>query len=63
LNFEDTRIFQAATVETNIILTKNEKFKKDLQAVVVKTDYSVGTSIHQYFSTHSIKLSELDVEG
>lgn len=63
LNFEDTRIFQTATVETNIILTKNEKFKKDLKAVVVKTDYSVGTSIHNYFLSNSIDLPELPIEG
>jgi TaqI-like C-terminal specificity domain/Eco57I restriction-modification methylase len=63
LNFEDTKIFQTATVEVNIILTKNGRFKKGLKAVAVKTDYTIGTSISDYFNHNFIKLDELPVDG
>ncbi len=61
LNFEDTKIFQAATVETNIILIKKTVFKNLLKAVAVKTDYSLGTSIVEYFNNNLIELYELPV--
>ncbi len=63
LNFEDTKIFQTATVETNIILIKNGTFKNSLEAVAVKTDYSLGTSISDYFGNNFIELNELPQDG
>lgn len=63
LNFEDTKIFQTATVETNIILFKKEPFEGKLQSVAVKTDYSIGTSINDYLNKNAILLSELSEDG
>jgi len=63
LNFEDTKIFQTATVETNIILFKNEPFEGKLQSVAVKTDYSIGTSISEYLNKNAIILNELPEDG
>jgi tRNA1(Val) A37 N6-methylase TrmN6 len=63
LNFEDTKIFQTATVEVNIILTTNSRFKKGLNAVAVKADYSIGTSINEYFTNNFIELTELPNDG
>lgn len=63
LNFEDTKIFQTATVETNIILFKKEPFEGKLQSVAVKTDYSIGTSINEYLNKNAIVLSELPEDG
>ena len=63
LNFEDTKIFQTATVETNIILFKKEPFEGTLQSVAIKTDYSIGTSINEYLNKNAIVLSELPEDG
>lgn len=63
LNFEDTKIFQTATVETNIILFRKEPFESKLQSVAVKTDYSIGTSINEYLNKNAIVLSELPEDG
>ncbi|MEI6881469.1 MAG: TaqI-like C-terminal specificity domain-containing protein [Bacteroidota bacterium] len=63
LNFEDTKIFQTATVETNIILFKKESFEGKLQSVAIKTDYSIGTSINDYLNNNAIVLSELSDDG
>lgn len=63
LNFEDTKIFQTATVETNIILVKKEPFDKELKAAVVKADYSLGASISDYFRNNSILLDEMPKDG
>ncbi len=63
LNFEDTKIFQTATVETNIILFKKEPFEGKLQSVAVKTDYSIGTSINDYLNKNAIILNKLPEDG
>lgn len=63
LNFEDTKIFQTATVETNIILTRKKIFNNNLEAVAVRTDYSIGTSINEYFAQNAIVLDTLPVDG
>lgn len=63
LNFEDTKIFQTATVEANIILTRKKLFNNNLEAVAVRTDYSIGTSINEYFAQNAIVLDTLPVDG
>lgn len=63
INFEDTKIFQTATVETNIILIKHAKFKNKLKAVAVNPDYTIGTSINEYFNKNFIELNELPRDG
>lgn len=63
LNFEDTKIFQTATVEVDVILTKKEIYKGSLNAVAVKTDYSIGSSITDYFNKNFITLNDLPTDG
>jgi hypothetical protein len=63
LNFEDTKIFQTATVETNIILVAKSAFKQDLLAVAVREDYRLNTPIKDYFLLNSIQLTDLDADG
>lgn len=63
LNFEDTKIFQTATVETNIILVAKSAFKQDLLAVAIREDYRINTPIKDYFHLNSIQLTHLDVDG
>lgn len=63
LNFEDTQIFPSATVEVNILIAKRENWNKKLEAVAVKGDYKVGTSINDYLNKNGISLSDLSKES
>lgn len=63
LNFEDTQIFPSATVEVNILIAKRESWNKKLEAVAVKGDYKVGTSINDYLNKNSIILDDLSKES
>ncbi|MBC7524835.1 MAG: Eco57I restriction-modification methylase domain-containing protein [Flavobacterium sp.] len=63
LNFEDTKIFQTATVETNIILTKKEENRHFLQAVAVKMDFNTDLTIGDYLKQNLIILNDLNSEG
>lgn len=63
LNFEDTKIFPTATVEVNIMVTKKEKWNKNLQAVAIKGDYVPGDSINDYLNAKKIVLYDLDKES
>lgn len=63
LNFEDTQIFPSATVEVNILIAKRENWNKKLEAVAVKGDYKVGTSINDYLNKNGISLNDLSKES
>lgn len=63
LNFEDTKIFQTAVVETNIILTKKSIRKSSFNVAAIRTDYRLGTSLDDYFNSNSFEVSELDEDG
>lgn len=63
LNFEDTKIFQTAVVETNIILFKKSKRISPFKVAAIRTDYRIGTSLNDYFIANSFEVSELDEEG
>jgi type I restriction-modification system DNA methylase subunit len=64
LNFEDTKIFQTATVETNIFLAAKTRFvEKPLLAVAIREDFRADTSIDDYFRANSIVLTDLDPDG
>jgi hypothetical protein len=63
LNFEDTQIFPSATVEVNILIAKRESWNKQLEAVAVKGDYKIGTSINDYLNKNGILLSDLSKES
>lgn len=63
LNFEDTQIFPSATVEVNILIAKRESWNKKLEAVAVKGDYKVGTSINDYLNKNGILLNDLTKES
>jgi hypothetical protein len=63
LNFEDTQIFPSATVEVNILIAKRESWNKQVEAVAVKGDYKVGTSINDYLNRNGILLNDLSKES
>jgi len=63
LNFEDTKIFQTATVETNILISRSKMQSKPFKAVAVKSDYTLGTNIYEYFQKNAIELKETSDQG
>jgi len=63
LNFEDTQIFPAATVEVNILVAKKSSRTKPLFAVTIGIDYNKNESLDKYFNKNSFEVSELDENG
>lgn len=63
LNFEDTKIFQTATVETNIFICKSRSQLNPFKAVAVKSDYTLGTNIFDYYQKNAIELKETSDQG
>ena len=63
LNFEDTQIFPSATVEVNILLTKNEPWDGKMDAVAIKNDFKITTPIQLYLDKNKIELSDLSKES
>jgi hypothetical protein len=59
LNFEDTRIFQSATVETNILVSRKQNNENKLAALAIKPDYQIGGAIASYFNSNHIIIDEL----
>jgi TaqI-like C-terminal specificity domain/Eco57I restriction-modification methylase len=62
LNFEDTQLFQTATVETNILLTKCNSFSGKFRAVAVQSDLR-NTPIAEYANYKNVLLDKLDDNG
>lgn len=59
INFEDSKIFQTAVVETNIILFQKGISNRISEALVVKSDYKIGNSINEYFLRNYVTIEEL----
>lgn len=62
LNFEDTQIFESATVESNIMITQKAPFSQQLKATAVKPDLN-QTPLHEYEQKNAVMLSELADSG
>ena len=60
INFEDTKIFQTATVETNILIFKKKEYEHNLLALAVKPDYDLNIGLVNYFLDNYIKIQELN---
>lgn len=63
LNFEDTKIFNTATVEVNILFSQKIKKNIPLKATAIGTDYRVGTELSKYFELTSFNISVFNEEG
>ncbi|WP_312332514.1 Eco57I restriction-modification methylase domain-containing protein [Sphingobacterium sp.] len=63
INFEDTKIFRTATVETNIIINKKTKTAKPFKAVAVMANYRLGTNIYDYFQNNAIEIKDPSDDG
>jgi adenine-specific DNA-methyltransferase len=63
LNVEDTQLFEEAVVESNILLFTKEKWKHQLQASILKEDFTLDTPLHEYVYLNSSILSNLENTG
>ncbi len=64
LNFADTRLFETAVVETNILLTRKAECRYQLQAATVGADYDKDKeSLPDYIARNAFTLSDLPAEG
>lgn len=64
LNFADTRLFETAVVETNILLARKASCQFQLQAATVGADFDKEKeSLLEYINQHSFTLTELSEEG
>lgn len=59
LDFGGFKVFESATVDTNILLIQNSGNKHSLDAVHFKNDYKRDDSLADYFDNHKINLSKL----
>jgi ribosomal protein L23 len=63
LNVEDTQLFEEAIVESNILLLTKEQWKHQLQASILKHDFTLDTPLHEYVNLNSSIISNLDNTG
>lgn len=63
INFEDTKIFPTATVEVNIMITRNETWDNNLIAVAMKGDYITGNSIEDYLKSKKVVIQDLSKDS
>lgn len=60
IDFGGFKVFESATVDTNILLVQNSNNKNQLIVSHFKNDYKQGQSIREYFITHSSDLKNID---
>ncbi|TAE25416.1 MAG: hypothetical protein EAZ91_19100 [Cytophagales bacterium] len=64
LNFADTRLFETAVVETNILITRRDKCTYQLQAATVGADFDKERdTLPAYIAQHAFRLTDLPAEG
>ncbi|MCA9343689.1 MAG: Eco57I restriction-modification methylase domain-containing protein [Candidatus Nomurabacteria bacterium] len=59
IDFGGFKVFESATVDTNILLIQNTINQHQLTASHFKNDYQKGSSVKEYFDTHSTLLPNL----
>ena len=62
IDFGGFKVFESATVDTNILLIQNRTNQQNLQAAHFKNDYKKDDSIEVYFKNSSVGLSGLSGE-
>jgi adenine-specific DNA-methyltransferase len=63
LNVEDTQLFEEAVVESNILLLTKEQWRHQLQASILKDDFTLDTPLHEYVNLNSSIISNLENSG
>jgi hypothetical protein len=63
LNFEDSQIFESAIVETNVLLTRNERNEQRLRALNMTGVLPAENAIFEYFIKECTTLSDLSADA
>lgn len=63
VNIEDSQVFDEVTVESNLILLAKENWTQNLQAVSLRNDFDLSTSIENYLKENAIQIKELPKNG
>jgi len=63
IDFGGYKIFESATVDTNILIFGKNKNRHSTNACAIGKDYSENISISDYMTQHSIKLDNLNEES
>ena len=53
IDFGDYKVFDAATVNSNILITQNSDKKTSFNACAIQKDFTIETPLADYFVTHS----------
>ena len=59
LDFASLRVFENATVDTNIFLTQNAPSQSQLQAISFKDDFQLSLDVADYASKNTVRLPHL----
>ena len=59
LDFGGFRVFENATVDTNILLIEKASYRHQLQATHFKSDFKVNSGIRNYAKKNAVRLSHL----
>ncbi|HEY5124675.1 MAG TPA: TaqI-like C-terminal specificity domain-containing protein, partial [Ignavibacteria bacterium] len=63
INIEDTQVFEEATVESNILIIQKGSWKKQMLACSLNADFSLSTSLENYFQNHVVLVNDLKESG
>jgi type II restriction/modification system DNA methylase subunit YeeA len=63
VDFGGYKVFESATVDTNILILEKSKNKKSTAACKIKNDFIIDTNISEYVNSNSITLSKLSEES
>ena len=61
IDFGSIQVFAASTVDTNILVFKNERNESKMEGCRVNFDYRKGSSLDEYFESNKVELRDLDV--
>jgi hypothetical protein len=62
LDFGGFKVFESATVDTNILIIENQENKNQLQACHFQNNYNKGEEISTYFKENKIELQNINSE-
>ncbi|RLD60752.1 MAG: hypothetical protein DRJ01_09140 [Bacteroidetes bacterium] len=57
MDFGGVKVFKSATVDTNILIWNKKRNDLNTDAVLIKTDFKIGSDLQFYFKKNSIKNS------
>jgi adenine-specific DNA-methyltransferase len=63
INFADAQLFNAAVVETNILIARKSGYQHQLQATTIGPDYAAGSALAPYMQENAVLLNSISEDG